>query len=71
MYVFVADIASLAEKYPDLLVPDEGAEYDKLVEINLTEVHQLDRLSVNELCHSLPPSFPPLAGATGKRSLHT
>ena len=33
------DIASLAEEYSDLLRADSGAEYDKLVEINLSEVN--------------------------------
>ena len=32
------DIAALAEKHSDILVPDEGAQYDRLVEINLDEV---------------------------------
>ena len=31
-------IAKEAEKYRELLVPDEGAEYDRLIEINLDEV---------------------------------
>lgn len=31
-------IANEAEKYKELLVPDEGAEYDQLIEINLDEV---------------------------------
>ena len=33
-----SDIAALAEKHADILVPDEGAQYDRLVEINLDEV---------------------------------
>ncbi len=36
--LLVPDIAALAEQYSDLLVPDEGAPYDRLVEINLDEV---------------------------------
>ena len=32
------DIASLAEQHQEILVPDEGAHYDRLVEINLEEV---------------------------------
>lgn len=35
------DIASLAERHQDLLVPDEGAQYDRLVEINLDELEPL------------------------------
>ena len=31
-------IANEAEKYKELLVPDEGAQYDQLIEINLDEV---------------------------------
>ena len=31
-------IAKEAEKYKEILVPDEGAEYDQLIEINLDEV---------------------------------
>lgn len=34
-----ADMADLAAKYRQTLIPDEGAEYDRLEEINLTEVH--------------------------------
>ena len=34
-------IADLADKNSSLLVPDEGAEYDQLVEINLDEVCML------------------------------
>ena len=34
------DIAALAEKHSDILVPDEGAQYDRLVEINLDEVRR-------------------------------
>jgi len=33
-----AKIAELAEKHKDLLRPDEGAQYDRLVEINLSEL---------------------------------
>uniref|UniRef100_A0AAZ3QQL0 Aconitate hydratase, mitochondrial n=1 Tax=Oncorhynchus tshawytscha TaxID=74940 RepID=A0AAZ3QQL0_ONCTS len=32
------DIASLADHYADLLVPDPGCEYDSIVEINLDEL---------------------------------
>ncbi|XP_067875538.1 aconitate hydratase, mitochondrial [Heterodontus francisci] len=32
------EIAALADKFEDLLVPDEGCEYDQLIEINLTEL---------------------------------
>lgn len=35
---FYADIAALADGYADLLVPDEGCEYDQVIEINLDEV---------------------------------
>lgn len=34
----LSDIAALAEKYQQILVPDEGAEYDQLVEIDLSTV---------------------------------
>ena len=33
-----AEIAFLAEQYQSLLEADEGAEYDELIEINLSEV---------------------------------
>ena len=33
-------IANEAEKYKELLVPDEGAEYDQLIEINLDKVNR-------------------------------
>jgi hypothetical protein len=42
-------IANEAEKYKELLVPDEGAEYDQLVEINLDEVSQYN--SVITIAH--------------------
>ena len=32
------DIANLAEANKDMLTPDEGAPYDELVEINLSEL---------------------------------
>lgn len=32
------EIAALADEHSDLLVPDEGCEYDQLIEINLDEV---------------------------------
>ena len=41
-----SDIASLAERHQDLLVPDEGAQYDRLVEINLDEVCDVATLNV-------------------------
>lgn len=28
----------MADEYKDLLVPDEGCEYDQLIELNLSEV---------------------------------
>ena len=36
----IAAIADLAERNQHLLVPDEGADYDQLVEINLDEVRE-------------------------------
>ncbi|XP_051899046.1 aconitate hydratase, mitochondrial [Pristis pectinata] len=33
-----AEIAAVADEFQDLLVPDEGCEYDQLIEINLTEL---------------------------------
>ena len=33
-----AEIAEYADKYTHLLVPDEGAEYDQLIEIDLDKV---------------------------------
>ena len=33
-----SDIAELANKYKNYLTPDEGAEYDQLIEINLSEL---------------------------------
>jgi len=33
-----SDIASEAEKFAEMLVPDEGAHYDQLIEINLSEL---------------------------------
>jgi len=41
-----ADISALAEKHCDILVPDEGAQYDRLVEINLDEVREMISRSV-------------------------
>lgn len=38
---FISDIAELADEYKDLLTPDAGCEYDKIVEINLNEVNFL------------------------------
>ena len=37
-FLLYAAIADLADRNASLLVPDEGAEYDQLVEINLDEV---------------------------------
>ena len=54
-----AAIASEAEKYKDLLVPDEGAEYDQLVEINLDEVYRSLSLFSLSLSLSLSLSPPP------------
>lgn len=36
-----AEIASLAEQYTHLFQADQGAEYDQVIEINLTEVFTL------------------------------
>lgn len=36
--VSCSEIAALSDEYSDLLVPDEGCEYDQVVEINLDEV---------------------------------
>uniref|UniRef100_A0A671U0C5 Aconitate hydratase, mitochondrial n=1 Tax=Sparus aurata TaxID=8175 RepID=A0A671U0C5_SPAAU len=33
-----AEIATLSDEYSDLLVPDEGCEYDELIELNLDEL---------------------------------
>ncbi|KAK3529687.1 hypothetical protein QTP70_033682 [Hemibagrus guttatus] len=33
-----AEIASLADEYKDMLVPDAGCEYDQLIELNLSEL---------------------------------
>ena len=38
IFCFFADIAAVADQYADLLVPDEGCEYDELIELNLDEV---------------------------------
>ncbi len=35
------DIAELAEKNQQLLVPDEGAQYDQLIEIDLDKLEPL------------------------------
>ena len=37
----IPDIAELADGYKDLLTPDSGCEYDKIIEINLSEVTDL------------------------------
>ena len=36
--LFLIGIAQLAEKHTELLVPDRGANYDQLVEIDLDKV---------------------------------
>lgn len=36
----VIDIAELAEKNQQVLVPDEGAQYDQVIEIDLSTVRQ-------------------------------
>lgn len=38
MCLFSPEIAALSDEYSDLLVPDEGCEYDQVIEINLDEV---------------------------------
>ena len=35
------DIAEEAERYPDLLTPDEGCEYDRVIEIELSTLEPL------------------------------
>lgn len=40
------EIAALADEYSDLLVPDEGCEYDQVIEINLDKVSLFILLSV-------------------------
>lgn len=37
-FLVCLEIASLADEYKDLLVPDAGCEYDQVIEINLNEV---------------------------------
>lgn len=37
LFLFV-EIAALADEYSDVLVPDEGCEYDQIIELNLDEV---------------------------------
>lgn len=37
-FLVCVEIASLADEYKDLLVPDAGCEYDQVIEINLSEV---------------------------------
>ncbi len=39
--MFLVEIAGLADRNASILVPDEGAQYDQLVEINLDEVLNL------------------------------
>lgn len=38
-----SEIAALADKFSDLLVPDEGCEYDQVIELNLDEVSPTER----------------------------
>lgn len=33
-----SEIAAVADEYSDLLVPDQGCEYDQIIELNLDEV---------------------------------
>lgn len=40
LFIFRPEIAALSDEYSDLLVPDEGCEYDQVIEINLDEVSQ-------------------------------
>lgn len=35
---FSSEIASVADEFKDDLVPDEGCDYDQVIEINLSEV---------------------------------
>ena len=41
LHMLYADIAKEAEQYPDLLTPDEGCEYDRVVEIELSTLEPL------------------------------
>ena len=41
LVAIVVDIAELAEKNQQVLVPDEGAQYDQLIEIDLSTVRQI------------------------------
>lgn len=36
----LSEIATVADEFKDDLVPDEGCEYDELIELNLSEVSQ-------------------------------
>ena len=38
LFVLSPEIAALADRYSDLLVPDKGCEYDQVIELNLDEV---------------------------------
>lgn len=40
----IVAIANEAEKFKELLVPDKGAEYDQLIEINLDEVGNMNAM---------------------------
>lgn len=49
-----ADMADLAARHQQLLVPDEGAEYDRLEEINLTELEpHINGPFTPDLAHTL------------------
>lgn len=37
-YCFFPEIAAQADEFSHLLVPDDGCEYDQLIELNLDEV---------------------------------
>lgn len=44
---FFSEIAALADEYSNLLVPDEGCEYDQTIELNLDEVGPFYNLCVS------------------------
>ena len=53
LFVLCTEIADCAEKYSHLLVPDEGADYDQLVEIDLNKVSTcIDRTRNGSLLYS-------------------
>lgn len=46
-----SEIAAVADEYSDLLVPDQGCEYDQIIELNLDEVRPVlswDRMYVKD-----------------------